>query len=77
MIPVGTTPRIRVEGWMRMAEEVNSSMIFLINCKNLCKHHNVPKPRTIIKGKMQKKDIGIIPVWIKNIQEGITIINIE
>jgi hypothetical protein len=27
----------------------NSSMIYLLYCKNLCKFHNVPLPSTIIK----------------------------
>jgi hypothetical protein len=30
--------------WRRMVEGVNSSMIYLIHCKNLCKCHNVPPP---------------------------------
>jgi hypothetical protein len=30
---------------------VNSRMIYLVHCKNLCKCHNVPPPSTIIKGK--------------------------
>jgi hypothetical protein len=29
----------------------NSSMIYLIYCKNLCKYHNVPLPSTTIKWK--------------------------
>jgi hypothetical protein len=28
----------------RMVEGVNSSMINLIHCKNICKRHNVPHP---------------------------------
>jgi hypothetical protein len=28
--------------WKRMVEGVNSSLIYLICCKNLCKCHNVP-----------------------------------
>jgi hypothetical protein len=32
------------EGWRRMVEEVNSCMMDLIHCKNLCKCHNVPHP---------------------------------
>jgi hypothetical protein len=31
---------------------VNSSMIYLIYCKNFCKCHNVPPPSTIIKNKV-------------------------
>jgi hypothetical protein len=34
---------------------VNSSMIYLIHCKNLCKGHNVP-PASTIKGKKKKFD---------------------
>jgi hypothetical protein len=38
-----------------MAEGVNLSMIYLINCKNFCKCHNVPPPSTTIKiNKLQK-----------------------
>jgi hypothetical protein len=32
-----------------IVEEVNSCMIYLIHCKNLCKCHNIPTPSTIIK----------------------------
>jgi hypothetical protein len=31
-------------GKRRMVEEMNSSMIYLIYCKNYCKCHNVPHP---------------------------------
>jgi hypothetical protein len=34
-----------------MVEEVNSSMIYLIHCKNLCKCYSVPPPSTTIKEK--------------------------
>jgi hypothetical protein len=30
------------EGKRRMMEGINSSMIYLIYCKNFCKCHNVP-----------------------------------
>jgi hypothetical protein len=33
----------------KMMEGVNSSMMYRIHCKNLCKCHNVPPPSTIIK----------------------------
>jgi hypothetical protein len=33
---------------------LNSSMIYLIYCKNFCKCHNVPQPSTIIKKKLKK-----------------------
>jgi hypothetical protein len=35
-----------------MMEEVNSSMIYLIYFKNICKCHNVPLPSTTIKIKV-------------------------
>jgi hypothetical protein len=35
-------------------EEVNSTMIYLIHCKNLCKCHNVLPLSTTIKGKKCK-----------------------
>jgi hypothetical protein len=35
--------------WKRAVEGVNSSMIYLIHCKNLCKCCNVPLPSTTIK----------------------------
>jgi hypothetical protein len=38
---------------------VNSSMIYLIYCKNFCKCHNVPLPSTTIK-KGKKKTHEII-----------------
>jgi hypothetical protein len=31
-----------------MVERVNSSIIYLIYCRNFCKCHNVPPPSTII-----------------------------
>jgi hypothetical protein len=43
MTPVETIPGI--------GEGVNSSMIHLIHCKNLCKCHSVPPPSTTIKKK--------------------------
>jgi hypothetical protein len=33
--------------------EVNSSMIYLIYCKNFCKCHNVPPPSTTMKKNVQ------------------------
>jgi hypothetical protein len=33
---------------------VNSSMTYLIHCKNQCKCHNVPPPSTTIKEKKKK-----------------------
>jgi hypothetical protein len=37
-----------------MMEEVNSSMIYLIYCKNFCKCHNVPPPSTTIIVKKER-----------------------
>jgi hypothetical protein len=54
MILVETVPGIRC-GEMkergREVEGVNSSMIYLMHCKNLCKCYNVPPPSTTIKKK--------------------------
>jgi hypothetical protein len=50
MIPFGTIPGMGGGGG------VNSSMIYLIHCKNFCKYHNAPPPSTIIK-----KCIGSMP----------------
>jgi hypothetical protein len=44
---------------VRMIEEVNSCMIYLIHCKNLCKCHIVSPPMTIVKEKKTYKG----PVW--------------
>jgi hypothetical protein len=38
-----------------MVEEVNSCMIYLIHCKNLCECHNVPPSITTIKKKSSIK----------------------
>jgi hypothetical protein len=40
MIPFETTPGMEGEG----VEGVNSCMVYLIHCKNLCKCHNVFPP---------------------------------
>jgi hypothetical protein len=37
----------------------NSSLIYLMNCKSLCKFHNVPLPSTTIKIKSKKLHRGI------------------
>jgi hypothetical protein len=39
------------KGYRRMVEGVNSSMIYFMCCKNFCKCHNVPPPRTTIEKK--------------------------
>jgi hypothetical protein len=44
MIPVETVPGIG-GGGRRAVEGMNSSMIYLIHCKNLCKCHTIqPSP---------------------------------
>jgi hypothetical protein len=53
MIPIETVPESRDRGWKRAVEEVNSNLIYLINCKNLCKCYNVLPPNTTI---IVKKD---------------------
>jgi hypothetical protein len=55
IIPVETVPGIGVGGKRRRAAEgVNSSMIYLLHCKNLCKCYNVPPPSTTIKNKINR-----------------------
>jgi hypothetical protein len=49
MIPVETILGIGGE-IKESGGRVNSSMMYLVHCKNLCKCHNVPSPSTI-KGK--------------------------
>jgi hypothetical protein len=54
MIPVGTIPGIG-GGELRLAVEgVNSSVVYLIHCKNPCKCHNIPP--THHSNKEEKKD---------------------
>jgi hypothetical protein len=48
MIPVETVPQSGKGGWKTAAEVVNSSMIYLIHCKNFCKYYNVPPLSTTI-----------------------------
>jgi hypothetical protein len=38
---VENVPGMGEGGWRRMMEGVNSSMIYLIYCKNFCKYHNL------------------------------------
>jgi hypothetical protein len=42
MRPVETIPAM--EGGGRAVEGMNSSMIYLMHCKNFCKSHHVPHP---------------------------------
>jgi hypothetical protein len=50
MRPVETIPGMGAR-YRRMVEWVNSSMVYLIYCKNICKCHNQPLPSTTIKNK--------------------------
>jgi hypothetical protein len=45
MTPVDTAPGIGVRAGRRMVEEVNSCMIYLVHCNNLCKCHNKGRKR--------------------------------
>jgi hypothetical protein len=49
MIPVETIPEMGEGRYRRPVEEVNSSMIHLIHCKNFFKSHNIPPPSKTIK----------------------------
>jgi hypothetical protein len=50
-ILVETIPAIVGRGISRMMEGINSSIIYLIYYKNICKCHNVPPPRKTKKKK--------------------------
>jgi hypothetical protein len=56
IIPVETVPGIWGGEMKESSEGVNSNMLYLIHCKNLCKCHNVPPPSTTIKGKKKDQD---------------------
>jgi hypothetical protein len=49
----------RNQGMGDGGEKGNSSMIYLVYCKNLFKCYNVPTPSTTIKEKLEKKDFYI------------------
>jgi hypothetical protein len=51
IIPVETIPGMGKKGIMRMVERMNSSMTYLIHCKNFCKCHNVPPTQHNLKKK--------------------------
>jgi hypothetical protein len=55
VIPVETVPGIKGGGGERAVEVGNSSMIYLIHCKNLCKCYNLPPPSTTIVKKRRKQ----------------------
>jgi hypothetical protein len=46
VIPVETIPGMGGGGIKKNRGRMNSSMIYLIHCKNFCKCHSVPTPRT-------------------------------
>jgi hypothetical protein len=54
MIPVETMPGIRGGGGKESGRGMNSSIIYLIHCKNFCKCHNVSPLSTTIKGEKRK-----------------------
>jgi hypothetical protein len=49
MRPAETIPGLGEGEESRMVEEGNSSMMYLIYCKNICKNHNIPPPSTILQ----------------------------
>jgi hypothetical protein len=51
MIPVEIVPWFGGGSIKKSSGWVNSSMISLIHCKNLCKYTTVPLPSTTIKKK--------------------------
>jgi hypothetical protein len=55
MIPVKTVPGIGGGGLKKICGGVNSSMIYLIHTKNLCKCWSVSPPSIAIKKKWGKK----------------------
>jgi hypothetical protein len=62
--PVETIPRT-VRGRIKENDGgVNSSMIYLIYCKNICKYHNVPPPSTIKKREV----LGFVSLNTFNIE---------
>jgi hypothetical protein len=70
LISVETVPGMgEKDGWRRMMEEVNSSMIYLIQCKNFCKCHNVPWPSTTIKKKSQLFKFNMTNIYRYKSQE--------
>jgi hypothetical protein len=48
MVPVETIPGMEEGGVKENGGGVNSCMIYLIYCKNICKYHNVDLPSTIV-----------------------------
>jgi hypothetical protein len=50
LVTIETVPGIR-GGGDRAVDGVNSSMIYLLYCRNFCKCYNIPPPSTIITKK--------------------------
>jgi hypothetical protein len=44
------------EGDKRVVKEMNSSMVYLIHCKNFCKGYYIPPPSTTIKRILKKQN---------------------
>jgi tRNA(Ile)-lysidine synthase TilS/MesJ len=42
---------------------LNSYMIYLVHCKNLCKYHNIPLPTTTIKEKLVKLNQHFLTIY--------------
>jgi hypothetical protein len=58
MIAVETVPGNGGGGWKRAVERMNSNVIYLIHCKNLCKCNTVPPPSTTIKKEKNEEILG-------------------
>jgi hypothetical protein len=52
MISIETVPGMGEGGMKENGGGGNSSVKYLIYCKNFCKCHNVPPPSTTIKNKI-------------------------
>jgi hypothetical protein len=64
MITVETVPGIR--GWGRAVEGWNSSMIYFIHCKNLCKCYNVPPNQHNNNNNNKKNEILLfLATWME------------
>jgi hypothetical protein len=58
MRPVEAIPGMREEEIKENDGGVNSSVIYLIHCKNYCGYHNVPLTSTTIKKLKIKKELS-------------------
>jgi hypothetical protein len=52
MIPVETIPELEERKIKEISDWVNSSMMYLIHCKNFCKCHNILPHSTTIKKRI-------------------------